>query len=63
MDEDEQIKGVATKAGIDGMIGRLPDGYDTRVGRKFGGYDLSGGQWQRSPGARVRATGFDCDPR
>ena len=55
MDEDEQIKGVATKAGIDGMIGRLPDGYDTRVGRKFGGYDLSGGQWQRLALARAFA--------
>ena len=55
VDEAEQIQGVATRAGVDEMIRRLPDGYDTLIGRKFGGHDLSGGQWQRLALARAFA--------
>ncbi|HXN86846.1 MAG TPA: ABC transporter ATP-binding protein, partial [Candidatus Binataceae bacterium] len=53
--EAEQIERVATKAGIDEMIRRLPAGYETLVGRQFGGYDLSIGQWQRVALARAFA--------
>lgn len=55
VDDAERIKAVATKAGIDEMIERLPAGYDTLIGRKFGGHDLSGGQWQRLALARAFA--------
>jgi ATP-binding cassette subfamily B protein len=53
--EAEQIERVATEAGIDEMIRRLPAGYETLVGRQFGGYDLSIGQWQRVALARAFA--------
>jgi ATP-binding cassette subfamily B protein len=53
--EAEQIEQVATEAGIDEMIRRLPAGYETLVGRQFGGYDLSIGQWQRVALARAFA--------
>jgi ATP-binding cassette, subfamily B, bacterial len=54
-DEAEQIKDVATRAGVDDMIQRLPAGYETLIGRKFGNHDLSGGQWQRIALARAFA--------
>jgi ATP-binding cassette subfamily B protein len=37
------------------MIEALPRGYETLVGRMFGEYDLSGGQWQRIALARAFA--------
>ena len=33
----------------------LRDGYDTLLGRKFGHYDLSAGQWQKMAAARAFA--------
>ncbi|MGH3487906.1 MAG: ABC transporter ATP-binding protein, partial [Actinopolymorphaceae bacterium] len=35
------------------VIDRLPDGLNTRLGKRFGGTDLSGGQWQRLALARA----------
>ncbi|MGW5365710.1 ABC transporter ATP-binding protein [Actinopolymorpha pittospori] len=35
------------------VIDRLPHGLDTRLGRRFGGTQLSGGQWQRLALARA----------
>jgi ATP-binding cassette subfamily B protein len=35
------------------VIDRLPAGLDTRLGTRFGGADLSGGQWQRLALARA----------
>jgi ATP-binding cassette subfamily B protein len=41
------VEDAATRAGADRFVGRLPQGYDTLLGREFvGGYDLSVGQWQ-----------------
>jgi ABC-type multidrug transport system fused ATPase/permease subunit len=40
-------------AGAEEVIGRLPHGLDTPLGRAFGGDDLSGGQWQRIALARA----------
>jgi ATP-binding cassette, subfamily B, bacterial len=54
-DDAAQIERIATEAGIDEMIRRLPAGYQTLVGRQFGGYDLSIGQWQRVALARAFA--------
>ncbi len=35
------------------LIERLPDGLDTQLGKRFGGTELSGGQWQRLALARA----------
>ena len=47
----EEIRTAARRAGIDGLIERLPDGYETRLG-EFGSY-LSGGERQRIGIARI----------
>jgi ABC-type multidrug transport system fused ATPase/permease subunit len=46
-----EIEEVARAAGLDGTLGRLPAGLDTRVGR--GGASLSGGERQRVSLARA----------
>lgn len=51
---DDAGYGAAIDAGdARAVIDRLPDGLDTRLGRRFGGTDLSGGQWQRLALARA----------
>jgi ATP-binding cassette subfamily B protein len=48
------VEAAAAQAGADRLIGRLPDGYDTVLGREFdAGTDLSTGQWQRVAIARA----------
>ena len=46
---------LTCQIGIDQEIREMPDGYDTLLGRKFGNYDLSGGQWQKIALARAIA--------
>lgn len=46
---------VAGKAGVSKLIQKMPQGYDTLLGRRFGEYDLSGGQWQHLAIARALA--------
>jgi ATP-binding cassette subfamily B protein len=42
------IENAATKAGADSLLDRLPDGWDTPLGKWFdGGVELSGGEWQK----------------
>ena len=41
-----------TAAEADGLVAGLPNGLDTVLGPRFGGRDLSGGQWQRLALAR-----------
>jgi ATP-binding cassette subfamily B protein len=49
-----EIEAAAQAAGADGMIARLPKGYDTPLGRLFAaGVDLSAGEWQRIALARA----------
>ncbi len=58
---DEAIESAAAQAGAAGFIDRLPEGYETRLGRQFvDGHDLSVGQWQRLALARAffRGGGF-----
>jgi ATP-binding cassette subfamily B protein len=48
------IEAAADRAGADRMVRRLPDGYDSVLGREFDtGQDLSTGQWQRIAIARA----------
>ena len=49
------VRRVAEHAGIDAMLQAMPQGYDTMIGRMFGGYDPSGGQWQKIAVARAFA--------
>ncbi len=51
----ESIETVAKKVGIDDMIQKMPKKYDTLLGRKFGNYTLSRGQWQKIAIARAFA--------
>jgi len=51
----EQIARIGRMAGIDEMVAGLPAAYETKVGRQFGGFDLSIGQWQRLAMARAFA--------
>jgi len=48
------VESSAAKSGADSVIGRLPKGYDTTLGRWFDeGYQLSGGEWQKVALARA----------
>lgn len=50
---DHEIRAAAEAAGADGPIERLPQGYDTMLGKQFSGAELSGGEWQRLALARA----------
>ena len=53
--DDTKLREVAAAAGALELIGELPEGWDTLLGRQFHerGQDLSGGQWQRIALARA----------
>lgn len=54
MENLEMVEASATKSGADGVIQKLPKGYDTTLGRWFDeGYQLSGGEWQKVALARA----------
>lgn len=48
---DDEVRHAVTKASLNGLIERLPDGYETTVGER--GLMLSGGERQRLAVARV----------
>ena len=48
-----QLKHAASAAGAHAIIERLPDRYDTILGKWFGGAELSVGEWQRVALARA----------
>lgn len=48
-----EIEAAARAAGADVPIGRLPEGYETVLGKWFGGAELSVGEWQRVALARA----------
>jgi ATP-binding cassette subfamily B protein len=49
----EQIARIACNSGVSKLIETMPQGYDTTLGRSFGEYDLSAGQWQQMATARA----------
>ena len=52
--DDGDIEIAAMRAGADEMIGRLPQGYESVLGKWFlNGAELSGGEWQRIALARA----------
>lgn len=50
---EERISEAAEAAGAHALITKLPEGYETVLGRWFGGAELSSGEWQRLALARA----------
>ncbi len=48
-----EVKKIAKISGAHQMIQKMPEKYSTNLGRQFGEYDLSGGQWQNIAVARA----------
>ncbi len=53
LDDAGRIAAAVDAAEASRLVDRLPDGLDTQLGRKFGGVELSEGQWQRTALARA----------
>ena len=57
-DGDAEVAASLEGAGLGELIGRLPRGVDTPLGKVLpGGVDISGGQWQRLALTRSLASG------
>ena len=54
-DDRRTLARYAERVGLAPTIERMPDGYDTVLGRQFGAYEPSGGIWQRIAVARAFA--------
>ena len=58
LEDPVAVRAAAVAAGADSLVARLPEGYDTMLGRQFrsigtDGVNLSGGEWQRIALARA----------
>src|SRR5690606_1592137 len=52
-DNSVQILHASREAGVDRFVHSLKDGIKTKLGRNWGGSELSGGQWQKVAMART----------
>ena len=52
LEDDQATLRALVRAEADVIVKELPDGLDTVLGQRFGGRELSGGQWQRIALAR-----------
>ncbi|WP_345464295.1 ABC transporter ATP-binding protein [Deinococcus carri] len=52
-EDDAKLAQAVRTSGLEGILPRLEDGLNTRIGQAFGGVDLSGGQWQKLATARA----------
>lgn len=43
----KEIKEAAKKGGFDSVVAKLPLGFESMLGKEFGGTSLSGGEWQK----------------
>jgi ATP-binding cassette, subfamily B, bacterial len=55
LDDGPRIEAVARSAGVHDLIQSMPQGYGTLLGRSFGQYQPSGGEWQQVATARAMA--------
>lgn len=55
LDDPVATREVIDRVGIGPIVDKMPEGIDTLLGRRFGVYDLSGGQWQQIAIARAQA--------
>lgn len=53
VDDLARIRRAVSDADAEALVRRLPDGLDTRLGRQFGGVEVSEGQWQKIALARA----------
>ena len=53
VDDLDRIRRAVSDADAEALVRRLPDGLDTRLGRQFGGVEVSEGQWQKIALARA----------
>ncbi len=54
MDDLDEVRDAADRAGASDVITKLPDGFQTTLGKWFeGGHQLSGGEWQKIALARA----------
>jgi ABC-type multidrug transport system fused ATPase/permease subunit len=51
----EKLIHASKRGGLDSIVGKLPQGYRTRLGSQPGDVNLSGGEWQRVSMARTLA--------
>lgn len=55
LNDHKRIEEIAQMADAHHMIEKMPEGYETQLGRMFGNHTLSGGQWQKIAIARAFA--------
>lgn len=53
--DHDAIEAIARRANVHSLITAMPQGYQTPLGRQFGVYEPSGGQWQQLAIARLIA--------